>query len=104
NLECRVAVVKERHVVDAERLCNRGVAFVTRTADGVEAFAARLQLARDAIELATQHLRLEELNRLGGGKADILRGELGAAGREILGGDTVAKTLMNGFGGFHGAA
>jgi hypothetical protein len=45
DLERGVAVVEERHVIHPQRLGQRGVAFVARTADRVEALAASLELA-----------------------------------------------------------
>ena len=60
DLERGIAIVEKRDVIGAQRLGQRGVAFVAGRSDGVEPLAPRLQLARKPVQLAAEHLAVEQ--------------------------------------------
>ena len=55
------AIVEERHVGDAQRRRDRGIALVPRGSDGIKALAACLQRPRQPVHLATGELRQENV-------------------------------------------
>ncbi|SBV34885.1 protein of unknown function [uncultured Sphingopyxis sp.] len=78
ELEGVRTIVEERHVGDAQRRGDRRIALVSRRADRVEAFAARLQMARQPVHLAARQLREEDVGRLRARQAG--RGGIGRVG------------------------
>ena len=62
DLEGVRAVVEEGHVVEPQRLGDRGIVLMARAADRVEALAARLQPAREPVHLAADALAVEQLD------------------------------------------
>ncbi len=95
--------MEEGHVVEPQRLGDRGIVLVARAADRVEALAARLQPARDPVELAAHHLAVEQLDHGLAGEAD-----LGGRERDRAAGKAPAphlrdELLVNGLGCVHRA-
>ena len=95
--------MEEGHVVDAERLGDRGVVLMARASDRVEALAARLQPAREAVHLPACDLAVEELDHRFAGEADVARPNVARAPRQVSVPDPGDELLVNGFGGVHGA-
>ena len=93
--------MEEGHVVDAERLGDRGIVLVARASDRIEALAARLEPARDAVHLAADDLAVEGLDLDLGGQADIRGLEVADPARQIAAAKLRDELFVNGLGGVH---
>jgi hypothetical protein len=74
---------------------------VARRTDRIEAFAARLQAAGEAVHLAADALAVEQFHHRLAGEADIARLDVGGAPREASLRDPGDELLVDGFGGVH---
>jgi hypothetical protein len=82
DLEGGRAVVEEGNVIEPKRLGDGGIVFMARAADRVESLAARLQPARDPVELAARALAVEQFDHGVAGKADVVRPHLDTTTRQ----------------------
>jgi hypothetical protein len=84
DLEGVGAIVEERHVIDAEGLGDGGIVLMAGAADRVEAFAPRLQPAREPVHLPAYALAVEQFHHGFTGEADVARLHTAGAPWEIF--------------------
>ena len=96
--------MEEGHVIEPQRLGDRRIVLMARAADRVEALAARLQAAREPVELAAHHLAVEQLDDGFIGHADIAGRERAGAAGEISRPDLRHEFLVDDLGCVHPGA
>ena len=83
--------MQEGRIVRAEDRCDARVA---RRADGVEALAARLQLARDPVELPAQNLCMEYADKSIATKAGAFERHRAGRSRQVAAGNAGKEVLV----------
>ena len=101
NLEGGVAVVEERHVVHPEGLGDGGHALMPGAADRVETFATALKRAGDPVELAAQHLGMEDVHQSRRRQAGAIGDAAAVVARSVQGLYAAQKALMYGLRWIH---